>query len=1159
VLQKQPIAGYELKERIGAGGYGEVWRADAPGGLVKAIKFIYGQLDEVRATAELKSLQRIKQVRHPFLLSLERIEVIDGQLVIVTELADGCLKDRYTECRNAEQPGIPRDELLVYMGDAADALDYMNANFSLQHLDVKPENLLLVGGRVKVGDFGLVKDIHDYTVSLMGGLTPVYAPPEVFDGKPSHFSDQYSLAIVYQEMLTGTLPFPGKTAAQLAAQHLHGQPRLSCLPQGDRGTIQRALSKTPTERFPTCRAMVDELLEAGRAKRSSQPSPPPAAAGQSAAPGQTAPLSPEGRDAATEQVGAAQVEAAPAAAHVDTHTLIQPVVLRSRADAVVTDRPPVSCTPEEVRLRPTLLVGIGGQAATLLRGVRRCLHERFGRLDAVPAIGMLLLDTDRAALYQATQGEEAGALLPSETLALPLRRTQDYRRDSDKFLKWLSRRWLYNIPRSLETEGLRPLGRLAFVDHLDDVRKRLTEATKHITAKSAIEATQAATGIDFADGPPRVVLVASICGGTGSGIVLDAAYLVRSLERELGFATAEVSGILLHATPTSAQARELATVNAYACLSELHHFSQATHGYPGDPACRLAATSLPPLDQAYLVHLGDDLDDERLTQGIGGVAAYLYHDLATPAGPLLAKCRATREPATDAAEIQVRTLGVCRVGGAGSPLADTAVELLARTVVERWSGEASQPGVLVKESPVGSSRSRRSDVREANDFSRLSLECADALELELPRLRGRMDQLVEAALGKPPAAHLGALAQQFVAQQAALHGKNGPLAVEDFVETLDRLLGPRCDEAQLPAPTVALEKALVKQIEALAESRGATLVNWLYQTAALPQAGAQGAQKAAEWFVQHLRALEREAREAMQTLRQEIASCEQILVGAPVSESPTALLGLGRGKKAAPARDEVLLQMALRRAADLSLRSVVRLVRGMAQRVGAALDALRDLRRTLGDLTRGFEPGPPLEDDASDGLSAAPIAIGKAVQSRLDELADQLVAGLSRDVLGERGLRLLVEQPELIAQLPGQLRQAARQTVRTAMGQFDLAGWLLEESEGRLKEALAKAQPRLLTECGGGRRYLICHPQVAASEAAEDSGDERLPDALCEQFHVEPMLAFGTDPDLVICCEAENVSLARAAANLAEESVDLPQTAARVRTRIDISWGPLPQ
>jgi hypothetical protein len=89
------LAGYEPTERIGAGGYGEVWKAAAPGGLVKAIKFVYGFLDDVRAAGELKSLNRIRDVRHPFLLSLERIEIIDGQLVIITELADACLKDRY--------------------------------------------------------------------------------------------------------------------------------------------------------------------------------------------------------------------------------------------------------------------------------------------------------------------------------------------------------------------------------------------------------------------------------------------------------------------------------------------------------------------------------------------------------------------------------------------------------------------------------------------------------------------------------------------------------------------------------------------------------------------------------------------------------------------------------------------------------------------------------------------------------------------------------------------------------------------------------------------------------------------------------------------------------------------------------------------------------
>ena len=222
VLKKasEPIPGYKLVQRIGAGGYGEVWTAEAPGELVKAIKFVYGLLDEDRATREMKALHRIKGVRHPFLLSLERIEVVDGQLIIVTELADSSLKDRFDQCRKEGQPGIPRDELLQHLRDAADALDYMSEQHSLQHLDVKPENLLLVGGRIKVADFGLVKDMHDGRASMMGGLTPIYAPPEVFEGRPTKRSDQYSLAIVYQEMLTGVLPFPGKTAAQLAAQHL---------------------------------------------------------------------------------------------------------------------------------------------------------------------------------------------------------------------------------------------------------------------------------------------------------------------------------------------------------------------------------------------------------------------------------------------------------------------------------------------------------------------------------------------------------------------------------------------------------------------------------------------------------------------------------------------------------------------------------------------------------------------------------------------------------------------------------------------------------------------------------------------------------------------------------------------------------------------------
>jgi eukaryotic-like serine/threonine-protein kinase len=259
----EPIPGYQITERLGAGGYGEVWKSDAPGGLHKAVKFIYGYLTDEKASRELKALNRIKQIRHPFLLSLERIEVIEGQLLIVTELADSSLKDRFQACQEMGLSAIPRDEMLDYMRDAADALDFLTAN-ALQHLDVKPENLLVVGGRVKVADFGLVKDIHDRTCSMMGGMTPVYAPPEVFDGRPCSFSDQYSLAIVYTEMVTGMLPFPGNTAAQLASQHLHSRPRLDSLSESDRAVIGRALSKTPTDRFPTAREMVEALRAAGK-------------------------------------------------------------------------------------------------------------------------------------------------------------------------------------------------------------------------------------------------------------------------------------------------------------------------------------------------------------------------------------------------------------------------------------------------------------------------------------------------------------------------------------------------------------------------------------------------------------------------------------------------------------------------------------------------------------------------------------------------------------------------------------------------------------------------------------------------------------------------------------------------------------------------------
>ncbi len=654
-LKSKNILGYTLQERIGSGGFGEVWSAIAPGGLRKAVKVVYGYHDEKRAQAELKALDRVKEVRHPFLLSLERIEVHEGQLIVVSELADKSLADLFNEFAARGESGIPREELIRYIRNAAEALDYLSEEHGLQHLDIKPENLLLVSGHVKVADFGLIKDLHNASQSLMAGMTPAYAAPELFDGRPGSRSDQYSLAMVYQEMLTSVRPFAGTTPAQLAAQHMHGKPNLRPLPPSDQPVIARALAKDPGVRFESCRAMAEELTNRKRSTKK-----------------------------AIRRINSIRERTDTESNTVsfdrrDNTALMSSKGLPFQANEIKLLDPP-DCDTEAATFQPVLVVGVGGSANRIVKRFKEQLIIRHHAMDEVPAIRVLCIDTDRNDITGLCNAGDDSALTLKETVNTPLSKPEVYRSKANTHLNWLSRRWIYNIPRSLQTEGLRPLGRLAFADHFDSICSSIDEALSQITLPENVVKTADALELNPGKIQPRVFIVTSISGGVGSGMTLDLAYTIKLMMAEHGLETDSVSGILLHSTYQRSRDPGLSAANAFAFLTELRHFVE--QGYPGDDNIGLPPfPGEPPLDYTYFNDLGNDLSQTEFEEKLNSISEYIYLSSTSKCSVFFDTCR---ELDLELEHFALRTFGLSLAGPGNQAVGCNNVNHLAHALVQRW-------------------------------------------------------------------------------------------------------------------------------------------------------------------------------------------------------------------------------------------------------------------------------------------------------------------------------------------------------------------------------------------------------------------------------------------------------------------------------------------
>lgn len=316
MLQKgdEPVPGYRLEEFLGRGAFGEVWRAMSPGRARVALKFL--NLSERQGIKEFRAIQRLKSVRHPHLTSTISLWLLDehgdvlsddildsyaegepapratlmptsfsssGQapqrLVVATLLCDKNLFDRLEECKQQGMTGIPSEELLRYMEEAAKGIDFLNSPshdlgqgpVAIQHCDIKPANIMLTSDCVMICDFGLARFLTDAkavaTGTSMAG-SPAYMAPECVKGTPSATSDQYSLAVTYTELRTGRLPFYSESWMDVIEAHCSGNLDLSGLTPNEREVIHKATAVKSDDRYPSTVAMVRALRRAVEQKES---------------------------------------------------------------------------------------------------------------------------------------------------------------------------------------------------------------------------------------------------------------------------------------------------------------------------------------------------------------------------------------------------------------------------------------------------------------------------------------------------------------------------------------------------------------------------------------------------------------------------------------------------------------------------------------------------------------------------------------------------------------------------------------------------------------------------------------------------------------------------------------------------------------------------
>jgi serine/threonine-protein kinase len=272
------IGRYKIVGELGRGAMGVVYHAIDPNiGRPVAIKTIHfggGRNPEEQNRLRERLFREARSagiLSHPGIVTIYDVEQQGELAYIAMEFVDGPTLDQVL----SDARPIPPERMFSILGQTSVALDYAHQK-GIVHRDIKPANIMIArDGTAKITDFGIAKITASDQLTMTGNIvgTPHYMSPEQVQGQPvDGRSDQFSLAVIAFEMLTGEKPYSGEHLTTVVYKIVAEEPaaphRLNpTLGAAIESVLRRSLSKKPEARYPTCQEFAGALEKACAASK----------------------------------------------------------------------------------------------------------------------------------------------------------------------------------------------------------------------------------------------------------------------------------------------------------------------------------------------------------------------------------------------------------------------------------------------------------------------------------------------------------------------------------------------------------------------------------------------------------------------------------------------------------------------------------------------------------------------------------------------------------------------------------------------------------------------------------------------------------------------------------------------------------------------------